>query len=146
MSQTQPTLLSNPNWQGLTFLAEADQEGFANANIITLRAYYREKVYEQAFNKAAAEGISVDKIFQAIEDYAIDIMEAGVIEVRSFVEIHKDGITICINEKKIDDEVVRQALNLLLEIGELTPGKRYELGEAVSFKPEDAELRPDNLV
>ena len=146
MSHEHQSPLDNPNWPDLTFMAEANGEGFAEANIITLRAHYREKVYELAFDRAAKEGVTVDKIFSTVEDYAIDIMREGSVKVQPFVEVFDSYITICIDTPRIDDEAVQNALNMLLEVDDLTPGKRYELGSAVSFKPEEAELRPDNLV
>ena len=142
-AQTQPHSI---NWPDLTFMAEANGEGFAEANIVTLRAHYREKVYEMAFDRAAKEGVTVDKIFSTVEDYAIDIMRKGTVKVQPFVEVFDSYITICIDEPKVDDEAVQKALNMLLEVDELTPGKRYDLGSAVSFQPEEAELRPETLV
>lgn len=141
MNPTEHNSLDNPNWADLTLLAESNQEAFANANILTLKAHYREKVYEQAFDRAAREGVTVDKIFSVVEDYAIEIMNRGTVEVQQFVSIDEKAITICIDADRIDDETVQLALNMLLEVDDLAPGKHYPLGSLVSFKPEEAEPR-----
>ena len=146
MNPREHNSLASPNWTDLTLLAESNQEAFAKANIITLKAHYREMVYERAFDRAAREGITVDKIFSTIEDYAIEIMNRGTVSVQPFVSIDDECITICINEDRIEDDTIQRAMDMLLEVDDLTPGKHYPLGSAVSFKPEEADMRPDTCL
>ena len=68
-------------------------------------------------------------------------MNKGTVKVQPFVSIDGHTITICIDVDRVDDEAVTLALNTLLEVDDLTPGKYYPLGSLVSFTSDEAEPR-----
>ena len=124
----QPTNKRKINWPDLVFTAEAEREWFEDVTITTLKSEYAETVYEQAWNQADTS--------EGLEDRAKAIMDSGVVRVNEYIQIGENySIKICIDREEITDEVVEEALDLLIGVGLGIPA-RLKIGGERTFTSE----------
>ena len=103
------TRTSNISWPDLVFLAEADREPFADAQIITL--------YSHCLNIAEETNRPLQEIKQAEQ-----------------VEVFRTHLRIVIDEDIVDDETVIKALDFLIHIDNFAVGTKKEFGPKKSFE------------
>ena len=103
---------------------------YIDIHIVTLRAYCREVIYDMAFNQAAGD---IDKVYEI----ARDIMKAGSVGVKEFVEVSNNKIIIAINVDKITSQTENDALMLLTEVDNIEEGVKQEFGDIVTFSFND---------
>ena len=83
-----------------------------------------------AFNQAAGD---IDKVYEI----ARDIMKAGSVGVKEFVEVSNNKIIIAINVDKITSQTENDALMLLTEVDNIEEGVKQEFGDVVTFSFND---------
>jgi hypothetical protein len=104
--QTRPT--SNISWPDVTFLAEANREPFATAQIITLYSY--------CLNISEEENVPL---------YGI---RAG-----EHVQVFEDRVVIAIDVDTIDDEAIAQALDFLTQVDNFEVGTFKQISPKRTF-------------
>lgn len=107
-------------WPDMYFLAEAEQEGFADLQIITLSAHRQ----EEALNQACAIGGSIKTIRRNAKKLE------PTISMVEFVEVFEDHIKICLDAERVDDHLVNRALSILSKFESFIPGQRLLLNES----------------
>jgi hypothetical protein len=108
---------SHNAWPDLYFLAEAEQDGFADLQIITLSAFKQ----EEALNQACAIGGTLKTIRRNAKK-----LESTISAVE-FVEVFEDHIQICLDAERVDDHLVNRALSILSKFESFIPGQRLLL-------------------
>lgn len=106
MKNQRPT--SNISWPDVVFYAEADQQPFADAQIITL--------YAHCLNIAEEKDIPLSYVQQPEQ-----------------VEVFNNHIRIIIDEEVIDDEAIARGLDLLIHMDNFEVGNKKEFGPPKRF-------------
>jgi hypothetical protein len=106
MKTTRPT--TKIDWPDVVFYAEADEQPFADAQIITLYSF-------------------------CVELAELNSKPLKDVEASEQVEVFDDHIRIIIDEPTIDDEAIARGLDLLLFMDSLEVGSKKEFGPKKSF-------------
>lgn len=109
----------------------ADNDDFADVQVITLSQHAKERAFERAWKECAFPG--------DVEDYAQHLLETEYTHAKEFVDVSLSGIQVGINVSEIDDHAIDKAIVLLAEAPSLTETKYYEFGEQVKI---NAPQRP----
>lgn len=107
LKKSKPT--SKISWPDVVFFAEADQEPFADAQIITL--------YAHCLNIAEERNVPLSSIQEPEQ-----------------VEIFDTYLRIVINEDVIDDEAITRGLDLLIHMDNFEVGNKKEFGPPKKFE------------
>ena len=132
---SQRAALSNINKEQL--LACSNTAGSATVEIITLKEYYIEKVFEMVIGSAEHAGSEDEEItsewLQKIDDQIKEVMDNGKVFVREFIEISSDlNVVVCLDVDEITDEVEQQAVTRLLLMGVMPAEAKF--GKNKTFK------------
>lgn len=121
------------SWDALYFTAESHQESFQDVNIITLKSYFVDKVYEAAIREV---GLISE---HALDRKAVMIIASQAIKVQEHVEISSTGIKVVINRNMIDDDATWAALDNVAIALERLDGKSgiVPFSEYLSFAATD---------
>lgn len=104
--------------------------GTIDIHIITLKAHYWDGLYNIALvtkkHGIMSEVVKIASALNTDDDFTY--------EVREFVRIENNEITVAINVDKIDEAAEDRALMLLIEVEEVKDGVYQEFGDPVTFK------------
>jgi len=126
--------MRSDKWIDLCFLAEAEKQGYVDAQMITLKAYYYDLVMQEAFdNLLNLMEISDENFKTSLDKKAKSMMDMGKIKVKEFIEVKKDSIMVCLNNDNLDHNFVCEVMDRLSKVEEIKPNTRYEFGPDYSF-------------
>ena len=100
---------SNISWPDVVFFAEANQEPFADAQIITL--------YAHCLNIAEEQNVPLSSIREPEQ-----------------VEVFDSHLRIVIDEDVIDDDTIARGLDLLIHMDNFEVGNKKEFGPPKQFE------------
>lgn len=103
----------------------SEQSEFTDVQIITLKQWATEQAQDEAWNRCYFPG--------DVEPFAEQLYANKYVNVKEFVDVTTDRIQIGINAHEISDKEVNRAFAMLLDVGEIEPGKRFELGEEINI-------------
>lgn len=119
------------DWPNAIFQAAVDGDDFVDVRLITLRNFYKDQVYNLAFDR---KEITTDQYgyfyLRPVYDEAKRIMDNEEVFVQQFVEVNDDGIIVCVESE--ENDIAEEVLEILAQIG-LTPGRTY-FGKKRSYK------------
>lgn len=110
-------------WPDLVFLADAEQEDFADVQIVTLNEYRKQQAIEQAADLGGdirtikRNAKKLEKTIPAVE----------------FVEVFEDHIKICLRAERVDDHLVNRAMQILSNMTEFVRGQRLLINELTPY-------------
>ena len=122
----QKNLLAN-----LTLLAEAEQEEFADVQVITLKQHVKDQALEAALDDIGRHQL-VGEI-QQMHDRVNFWLKTKYTSAKEFVLIEQDAIRIGVDRSEVNDHAIDYALSLLLQVKSFNPGERYEFGDEVNI-------------
>lgn len=105
------------SWSDVYFTAEANREPFEDVNIITLKSYFTEKVYELATRQVGVE--DTIKLMRRVRQ----IIKGGELKVYEHVNVSSTGIRIIIDAETVDDDTLWTALDKLASALDCLEGK-----------------------
>ena len=125
---------SKMDWADLIFLAEAEREWFEEVTVTTLKSHYENLAYQLAWEQAE----SID----GLDSRARSIMNSGKVYVQEYIKVDENSsVEICLDRTEITDEVVEEALDLLIDVG-ITPNAHLIFGEKKTFISEEIIPKP----
>lgn len=130
MEILQPTAnQSNISWPDVYFTAETNGEPFEDVEIVSLKSYYVDKIYEIAICDVGLENEA------KLQKRVTELVNSGQFKVREHVKVRSTGIVVVVNKLVIDDDAIWPALELLSDALGRLEGKcgRVEYGEQVAF-------------
>lgn len=120
-------------WPELISHSETNDDRFANVNVTTLYSHCEEIAAEKAYNiyieeKEQDPDITPSRYYQLIEQQMPYVAE------REFVKLYDDHIEVCVDFDKVDDNAIRYALSLLLQVDNFTVAKSIKFGHNKCFQ------------
>jgi len=92
------------NWPSVYFTAELSGEAFQDVNVVTLKNYYVDKVYELAIDKVGMDPLLIEKC-------ALKMLNSNLVTVREFVKVTPNKIIVVINSENVNDDAIWLALD-----------------------------------
>lgn len=129
-AKPQPNTIS---WSQVYFTAEANREPFEDVNIITLKSYFTEKVYDLATQQVGVE--DTNKLMRRVRH----IIKGGELKVYEHVEVSPTGIRIITDAETVDDDTLWTALDKLAAALDCLEGKcgMVTFGQPTTYKLSD---------
>jgi hypothetical protein len=136
MKTISPPQLRDIKWPELLFYAEATQEAFRDARIITAASKYVDFAYKVALDEPTFGDIENPVELRGI---VAAIINAQSHSVREYVDITRRGIWVCVDATAIDDNAMLKALDMIAEALEQLDGVegRIYFGEDLTFTTVD---------
>jgi len=102
--------VSKTKWPDLVFMAAANDEEFEEVTITTLKSHYIDMVFDLAWKQITNP--------DDLQSRAKKIMDSGNVSVREYIKVNENyQVEICIDREMITDDIVEEALDLLVEVG-----------------------------
>lgn len=141
MKMTNQSQLHDFKWPELLFYAEASQEVFRDARIVTAVSKYVDIAYKVALDDPTFGDIVFGNTVNLSQLRAtiISIINAGKHSVREYVDIAKHHIWVCVDVAVIDDNAMVKALDMIANALEQLDGNdgRIYFGEELTFTTVD---------
>jgi hypothetical protein len=123
-------------WPELLFYAEATQEAFRDARIITAASKYVDVAYRVALGEPICGDIENPT---ELRSTVVSIVNAQKHSVREYVDITRRGMWVCVDASAIDDNAMIKALDMIASALEQLGGSegRIYFGEDLTFTTVD---------
>lgn len=121
-------------WSQLYFAAEAQQEQFTDVHVVTTRADYAEKLFDQLANRTHINSHG------NLNEQLLEIHNERIVETCERVDIHNRQIRVVVNVSEIDEQATYKALRYVADALDKTGGEDGTVTFSPRFTYETHEL------